>query len=62
MDIKRISSIEEADICDNFLTGLIKYESSIDNLINNDYVAKDFYRRALNNDNQYAIYGLDKVL
>ena len=53
MDIKRVKTIEEADICDKFLTGLIKYESSIDNLINSEYSAKDFYRRALSNENQY---------
>ena len=53
MIIKRVTTIEESDICDKFLTNLIQYESSIDNLINNKYVAKEFYRRALPNENQY---------
>lgn len=53
MDIKRVTNIEDAEICDNFLTGLINYESSIDGLINGKYIVKDFYRRALSNSNQY---------
>jgi GNAT superfamily N-acetyltransferase len=59
MDIKRVTNIEDAEICDNFLTGLINYESSIDKLINNKYIVKDFYRRALSNNNQYLALALE---
>lgn len=53
MEIRRVTTIEDADTCDNFLTGLISYESAIDNLINKEFIVKDFYRRALTNSNQY---------
>ena len=53
MTIKRVTTIDDADICDRFLTGLIQYESAIDKLINKNFTVKDFYRRAITNENQY---------
>ncbi len=60
MTIKRVTTIDDADICDKFLTGLIQYESSIDKLINKNFTVKDFYRRAITNENQYLALAFER--
>ena len=59
MEIKRVTTIDEADICDKFLTDLIKYESRLDKVINDKFFVKDFYRRALDNENRYLALALN---
>ncbi len=53
MEIKRVTTIDDADTCDRFLTELIKYESNLDKVINDKFFVQDFYRRALDNENKY---------
>lgn len=60
MEIKRVTTIEDAKICDEFLTELIKYESELDKLINKKFVVSDFYKRALDSENKYLALAIAK--
>ena len=60
MKIKRVTTIEDAEICDNFLTNLIRYESSIDNLINKQFKVKDCYANVVSNENHYLALAFEE--
>lgn len=60
MEIKRVTTIEDAELCDKFLTGLIQFESNLDTLINKKFVVKDFYKRVLDNKSKYLALAIAK--
>jgi GNAT superfamily N-acetyltransferase len=60
MQILRVTTEENAKICDDFLTQLIQYESKLDKLINPRYVVEDFYKRTLDNPSKYLALAIAK--
>lgn len=59
MEIKRVTTIDDADICDQLLTELIHYESGIDKIINSKFVVNDFYHRAIESNQKYLALALE---
>ena len=51
--IKRITSEEECDLCDEFLTKLNSYESQFDEVLESGFKFSEIHKRSLKNDYTY---------
>ncbi len=54
--IIKVSSIDDCNICDNFLTLLIQDERKYDNTIDEKFVVKDYFINMINNQNILLLY------
>ena len=59
MEIVRVNDLSGAKICDNLLTELIRYESGVDCLINNNFSVNNFYKKSLGNENINLAVAMD---
>lgn len=54
--IIKVNSIDDCNICDNFLTLLIQDERKYDNTIDEKFVVKDYFINMINNQNFLLLY------
>lgn len=54
--IIKVNSIDDCNICDNFLTLLIQDERKYDNTIDEKFVVKDYFINMINNQNILLLY------
>lgn len=54
--IKKVNSLSECKICDNYLTLLIQDERKYDNSIDKNFVVKDYFINMINKDNILLLY------
>lgn len=60
MEIRRVNSEKECEICDNFLSKLINFEADFDNVINETAVVNNMYKNFFNKEYVFLAYAFEK--
>lgn len=53
MEFVIAKNLEDAQTCDRLLNELVKFESKIDSIINENYIVKNLYSRVLDNEDVF---------
>ena len=60
MEIIRAKNDNDCEICDEFLSKLINFESDCDNIILKNVKVKNIHKNSLEHDNVYIAYAMEK--